>query len=336
MADQTPAATPVDDLAQQPAAQAVGLTDERVTDIWHATPWPADDIEGKAVSFARAIERELLSRSARSGKPVAVVRDNPDDIGTIIEGLVPLEVGTQLYAAPQPSAQQAEPVAWVHEDDPARVISAVQKGRALKDGGASASSVRPYSVPAYTQQAEQPAKDRAVDEHALASRWNRIANSTDQRAAFMAEVRALLAAPAAAEAPCRFCQAVEEHKVPAGLADVFRAGMRAEAAHSRQAQGGALSEELRNAMEEVEGALELCEPEDQAAFGIVKAAILARAASEPRAEGLDDSAIEALRLAESALSECYDVTAWPADGKSECDKALVAVRAALAAQKKGA
>lgn len=54
----------------------------------------------------------------------------------------------RFYREPQPSVQQAEPVAWVHEDDPARVISAVQKAGALKDGGASASSVRPYSLAA--------------------------------------------------------------------------------------------------------------------------------------------------------------------------------------------
>jgi hypothetical protein len=37
--------------------------------------------------------------------------------------------------------------AWQHEEDPARVISAVQKAQAERDGGASASSVKPYSVP---------------------------------------------------------------------------------------------------------------------------------------------------------------------------------------------
>ena len=37
--------------------------------------------------------------------------------------------------------------AWQHEEDPARVISAAQKTQAERDGGASASSVRPYFVP---------------------------------------------------------------------------------------------------------------------------------------------------------------------------------------------
>lgn len=36
--------------------------------------------------------------------------------------------------------------AWMHEDDPARVISAIQKSQAEKDGGASASSVKACSI----------------------------------------------------------------------------------------------------------------------------------------------------------------------------------------------
>lgn len=55
------------------------------------------------------------------------------------------------YMAGKKAARQpvGEPVAWVHEEDPSRVISASQKATALRDQGASGSSVRPYSVPAY-------------------------------------------------------------------------------------------------------------------------------------------------------------------------------------------
>ncbi|CAG9173222.1 hypothetical protein CURE108131_20820 [Cupriavidus respiraculi] len=53
-------------------------------------------------------------------------------------------------------------VAWVHEDDPARVISAAQKAQALKDGGASASSVRPYSLAAVLAGAEQQGRERVA------------------------------------------------------------------------------------------------------------------------------------------------------------------------------
>ncbi|MFV1846408.1 hypothetical protein ACNJRW_09480 [Stenotrophomonas maltophilia] len=63
-----------------------------------------------------------------------------------------LHFDTPLPGNAGPTAQAAgEPAAWVHEEDPARVISARQKATALRDQGASGSSVRPYSVPAYLQ-----------------------------------------------------------------------------------------------------------------------------------------------------------------------------------------
>lgn len=57
-----------------------------------------------------------------------------------------------------------EPAAWVHEEDPSRVISASQKATALRDQGASGSSVRPYSVPAYLHAPAAQAVD-LVQEH---------------------------------------------------------------------------------------------------------------------------------------------------------------------------
>ncbi|KGB98485.1 hypothetical protein [Burkholderia cepacia] len=44
-------------------------------------------------------------------------------------------------------AETREPIAWVTDDD--RAITAAQKQHALADGGATASSVRPYSIPCY-------------------------------------------------------------------------------------------------------------------------------------------------------------------------------------------
>lgn len=41
-------------------------------------------------------------------QPVAVVRDNPEDYGTVIDALVALPVGTQLFAAPQASTVARE------------------------------------------------------------------------------------------------------------------------------------------------------------------------------------------------------------------------------------
>ena len=46
-----------------------------------------------------------------------------------------------------PMAPSGEIGAWAHGEDPTRVISASQKAQAEGDGGASASSVAPYSVP---------------------------------------------------------------------------------------------------------------------------------------------------------------------------------------------
>lgn len=59
-----------------------------------------------------------------------------------------LSAGTKLYAAPPP---QAVPIAWVHADDPSQAISSLQKDRAIRDGGASTSSVAPYSIAAYAR-----------------------------------------------------------------------------------------------------------------------------------------------------------------------------------------
>jgi hypothetical protein len=60
-------------------------------------------------AVSEAMDRAALTAEKVAAEPVAIVRDNPDDIGTIIEATRPLEVGTQLYlAAPQQPAQSAE------------------------------------------------------------------------------------------------------------------------------------------------------------------------------------------------------------------------------------
>lgn len=54
------------------------------------------------------IEKALAAHSAGApGEPVAIVRDNPDDIGTFIEATCTLPVGTPLYAHPQPMTDAA-------------------------------------------------------------------------------------------------------------------------------------------------------------------------------------------------------------------------------------
>ncbi len=49
-------------------------------------------------------------------------------------------------ASAMPTAEAAPIRAWMHEEDPERVISDIQKQQALRDGGASASSVRAYTI----------------------------------------------------------------------------------------------------------------------------------------------------------------------------------------------
>jgi hypothetical protein len=69
-----------------------------------------------------------------------------------------------------PSAEPSEPVAWL-TDDGLRAVTAKTKAQMLGDGGAGASSMRPYCVPAYAAPPALP--DGAVEamrgaEHALA------------------------------------------------------------------------------------------------------------------------------------------------------------------------
>ena len=75
---------------------------------------------------------------------------------------------TCTVAASQPVG---EPVAWVHEEDPSRVISASQKATALRDQGASGSSVRPYSVPAYLHVPPAQAVDLGQTFQAGVAEW---------------------------------------------------------------------------------------------------------------------------------------------------------------------
>lgn len=62
-----------------------------------------------------------------------------DDAQVLSQQLI--EIGRAVLEQPNP------PAAWRHEEDPDRVISASQKDQALRDGGASASSVRAYTIP---------------------------------------------------------------------------------------------------------------------------------------------------------------------------------------------
>lgn len=70
-------------------------------------------------------------------QPVAVVRDNPEDYGTVIDALVALPVGTQLFAAPQPSSVAGEAqllaVAWRINAAEARAYGKVATAATLEE-----------------------------------------------------------------------------------------------------------------------------------------------------------------------------------------------------------
>ncbi|WP_454697182.1 hypothetical protein [Achromobacter aegrifaciens] len=64
-------------------------------------------------------------------------------------GLGPVPFARAIIAAmlsKQRASDAAQAVAWMHEEDETRVISAQQKAQAERDGGAYASSLRPYTI----------------------------------------------------------------------------------------------------------------------------------------------------------------------------------------------
>lgn len=112
-------------------------------------------------------------KAALSAQPSPGGQDALDCIGRIEEAIefrVPHDIYAavhgelaELKAALAARQPVGEPVAWVHEEDPSRVISASQKATALRDQGASGSSVRPYSVPAYLHAPAAQAVDLAQE-----------------------------------------------------------------------------------------------------------------------------------------------------------------------------
>lgn len=70
--------------------------------------------------------------------------------------------GATLIRSPASAPVAGEATAWMHEEDQNRVISAQQKAQAERDGGAYASSLRPYSIPLFryaAPQASEAARD---------------------------------------------------------------------------------------------------------------------------------------------------------------------------------
>ena len=114
------------------------------------------------VPFARAIESALLSKlrgsladeplgwkicfTDRNGQYKTVLHDH-NAVGDY-RSIDPMASSIPLgpYSAALASAPVAGEAAWMHEEDQNRVISAQQKAQAERDGGAYASSLRPYTI----------------------------------------------------------------------------------------------------------------------------------------------------------------------------------------------
>lgn len=150
----------VSDLAREHLDQSAELTETQFNEmqaLQHHIGWPQATVGG--VTLAHVVAPPTLE-DARPGGRIRLRDALPPlpctDYNAYSDGSEPLYTAEQMreyagaaLAARQPVAQ--EPVAWLHDEDPSRVISASQKATALRDQGASGSSVRPYSVPAYLQ-----------------------------------------------------------------------------------------------------------------------------------------------------------------------------------------
>ncbi|HDR9756473.1 TPA: hypothetical protein ACK3Q6_001650 [Burkholderia cepacia] len=72
---------------------------------------------------------------AMAAEAVAVVRDNPDDLGTIIEATRPLAIGTKLYAAPQPAQADAPTQQFPYQ----KTFNAIAAATSVEGGNVSIS-----------------------------------------------------------------------------------------------------------------------------------------------------------------------------------------------------
>ncbi|KGC66688.1 gp63 domain protein [Burkholderia pseudomallei] len=180
MNDFTAATAVIEELAARaaasPAAEAREPDDETIV------MWARDNqrepimLEGERFNFNRAellafagcLRRAYAAPQPAQADAPAKARER-ERIGTveIVDGRVRGYTFEQtdtptgsynLYTGPADAPAEArEPIAWVTDDD--RAITAAQKQRALADGGATASSVRPYSIPCYLCAVRAPAAE---------------------------------------------------------------------------------------------------------------------------------------------------------------------------------
>lgn len=117
-------------------------------------------VEPKPASLELSLWRDFVLLAVTDTAPQPAQPDAPEEAfpyqktfnaiaaATSVEGgHVSISVKAFRDAFGGAVAEAREPIAWVTDDD--RAITAAQKQRALADGGATASSVRPYSIPCY-------------------------------------------------------------------------------------------------------------------------------------------------------------------------------------------
>lgn len=111
-------------------------------ELSHHNRAPARGVLRRAIGQRKS---EYLPRRAQDLRTALHIIERLDadlrQAGTLVHGAV------DAAAQPASAAIAGEAQAWMHENDPTRVISAQQKTQAERDGGAYASSLRPYTIP---------------------------------------------------------------------------------------------------------------------------------------------------------------------------------------------
>jgi hypothetical protein len=111
-------------------------------------PEVADPYQAHMAEQAGLIDIDQLSRAL-----VALGISQPESreeltarVGSFVNYLTRYALASRDESPASPDAGAGAVVAWLHESDSSRCISNAQKTQALRDGGASASSVKPYSI----------------------------------------------------------------------------------------------------------------------------------------------------------------------------------------------
>lgn len=124
-------------------------------ECWQAASQPSNAVPSEQAAYIEKLETIIGAAYQFAGNhdaPVLwldVLSDPAAATAEQVDALLP-------YFSAVSNAVQDAPAAWIHEEDSNRVISAAQKEQALRDGGASASSVKPYSIAAVVPVATVP------------------------------------------------------------------------------------------------------------------------------------------------------------------------------------